>query len=457
LTSSGGGYRALLSGAGFLQGLDARDSNVVTSGLYQAITYHASLSGGSWMMSSLIGNNYPTVSNLKESLWKQAFQNGPLDPVVPAGYLKVAADVLLKEVAGYDTTIIDVYGRFLSYQLLKDGGASTTLSSITTQSNFTSYNIPYPIFTALGAKTWLGECIPGPNGTTYEFTPYEFGSWDNDVSAFTPTAYIGTALKGGKLNQLLCTKNYDNLGYVFATSSDVWSSYCFTIPPPDNSTSDLDTTLTAALNEIHELTTSDLYARYPNPFFQYTSPTGFRNPANDIFTQETLTLVDGGQSLQNNPIFPMLQPARKIDVLLVNDNSADTTMFWPNGSEILTTYVQSFNQGLTRMPFIPSVDTFLSQGLNQHAVFFGCNDTNKMTIVWMPNTRYSFASNFPTSKSTYTYAETDGVIANGVQIAAQGGDANWGTCFGCALLSKTGQALPSDCTACLSKYCYTGN
>ena len=35
LTTSGGGYRSLLSGAGVIQAFDSRDSNVGTSGLFQ--------------------------------------------------------------------------------------------------------------------------------------------------------------------------------------------------------------------------------------------------------------------------------------------------------------------------------------------------------------------------------------------------------------------------------------
>ena len=45
LTTSGGGYRSLLSGAGVIQGLDVRDSSVGTSGLFQGLTYQAGLSG----------------------------------------------------------------------------------------------------------------------------------------------------------------------------------------------------------------------------------------------------------------------------------------------------------------------------------------------------------------------------------------------------------------------------
>jgi lysophospholipase len=45
LASSGGGYRALLAGAGVIKALDGRDSNTSVSGLYQALTYQAGLSG----------------------------------------------------------------------------------------------------------------------------------------------------------------------------------------------------------------------------------------------------------------------------------------------------------------------------------------------------------------------------------------------------------------------------
>jgi hypothetical protein len=45
LVSSGGGYRALLAGAGVVKAFDARDSNTSVSGLYQALTYQSGLSG----------------------------------------------------------------------------------------------------------------------------------------------------------------------------------------------------------------------------------------------------------------------------------------------------------------------------------------------------------------------------------------------------------------------------
>jgi len=448
----------MLAGAGVIQGLDARDSNVSTSGLFQALSYQAGLSGGGWLLTSFAGNNYPTISSLSNSLWKEAIRDSLLVPeflLFALAYAEIVGNVAAKEAAGYDTTIVDVYGRLLGYQLYKqaEGGAGVTLSSVTGFSNWTSHAAPYPIITSLGVKVWEGECLPGPNATTYEFSPYEFGSWDSDVSAFTPTQYLGTSLNNGKTTNS-CTTNFDNIGLVAGTSSNLFSELCTSLPPPENSTKDLTATLEKLLDNIHEVTTSDEYARYPNPFYNYQSSTQVQNSANNVSAQEVLSLVDGGLALQNNPIFPFLQPARNISVILVNDNSADTSNNFPNGSEILTTYVQSFNHNLTRMPYIPPVETFISERLNQRPTFFGCNDTSKVTIVYIPNFNYTFASNTPTAKLVYSEAETEAMIANGVQIASQGGKQGWATCLGCAVMMKTGQALASACGACFEEYCY---
>ncbi|KAJ9294824.1 hypothetical protein DTO271G3_6386 [Paecilomyces variotii] len=460
LATSGGGYRSHLVGAGVVQGLDERDSNVSTSGLFQALTYHSALPGGSWLLSSLAGNNYPTITALKEDLWQQAFQDSLFIPdnlLVAEAYASIVNDITAKQLAGFFPTLTDPWGRLLSYQLLEgsDGGVSTTFSSVASLSNFTSYAVPYPIILALGVKTFDGQCSPDLNATIYELTPYEFGSWDSDVSAFTRTEYLGTSLSDGQpVEAGLCIANYDNLGYVLGTSSTLFFELCTSVPTPSNSTSHLIQDLAEIIVQLHALTTRDEYAVYPNPFYNYNSSSSVPNPNDQIWAQTELTLVDGGENSQSNPIWPMLQPARGVDVLLVNDNSADTSNNWPNGSEILTTYTQSLTHNLTRMPFIPSVETFLSEGLNTRATFFGCNDTDKLTIVYLPNAEFTYASNTSSLQLQYSAAETDAMIANGLAVADQGGDAGWATCLGCGIMMKTGDALPSDCTACFAKYCY---
>lgn len=81
LSISGGGYRAFLTGAGIIQAVDGdEDSAVSTSGLYQGISYISALSGGSWLLSSLADNDFPTVSSLLATQWDTAFSNGFLAP-----------------------------------------------------------------------------------------------------------------------------------------------------------------------------------------------------------------------------------------------------------------------------------------------------------------------------------------------------------------------------------------
>lgn len=448
-TVSGGGLRSLLEGAGVMQGFDSRDSNVGTSGVYQGLTYHAGLSGGGWFLSSVAGNNYPTVTDLRTTLWEQAFQDSLLLPdniLAAAALTQITADVTAKQAAGYNTSLTDPYGRLLSYQLLKgaDGGVTTRMSSIAGFSNFTNFNAPYPIITSLGVKTWQGECTPGPNATQYEFHPYEFGSWDSGVSAFTQTPYLGSSLDNGAPTDVTCTMNYDNLGLIAGTTSNLFNELC--VAPPKGTANETEV-LTSIVDQIHEVTTEDLYALYPNPFRGYSR-------SSLVSAQPLLHLVDGGEASQNNPIWPFIQDAKRTDVLIVNDNSADTSANFPNGSEILTTYVQAQAAGLRRMPFIPSVATFIAQGLNTRATFFGCDDNSTLTIIYLPNAAYTYDSGQSTAKLEYTVPETDAMIANGVQIATQNGTAGWPTCLGCAIVKKTGGTMPAACTACFDKFCY---
>ncbi|CAJ2503449.1 Uu.00g108430.m01.CDS01 [Anthostomella pinea] len=456
-TSSGGGYRALLCTAGVVQALDGRDSNFTTSGLYQALTYEAGLSGGSWFLSSLAGNNWPTVSYLRDNLWEQAFQNSLL---VPANllsisglteYAAVTTELAAKEAAGYPATIVDPYGRLLSYQLLQgaDGGVATRLSGLTKLSNFTSHNVPYPIITTTGVNGTGAQCVPPFSALIYEFHPYEYGSWDTGIAAFSQTAYMGTKLTNGEPTiSGACTAHYDNLGYIFGTSSDVFYDVCAVIEPSNSSSSGLQNVLEGIVNDVHEPDFQDLFGVYVNPFYKYPGSPMVKD-------EEVLTMVDGGATDQNNPIWPFIQPAgRSVDVLIVNDNSADNTDNFPNGTEIIQTYQNAEAAGLTLMPTIPPVDTFVSQGLNKRATFFGCNETDTVFIVYLPNVNYTYDSNKPTSKVQYAVAETDAMILNGNAIATQNGTAGWPFCLGCAIKHKDGSGLPEGCDACFEEYCY---
>ena len=451
LTTSGGGYRSLLTGAGVIQALDNRDGNTSLSGLYQGLTYQAGLSGGGWLLSSFAGNNWPTITSLKTSLWETAFEESIADTnglLVVTADASIAADISAKNDAGFNPTLTDPWGRLLSYQLLTgtDGGVADTLHGLTKNSNFTSQSVPYPIFESLGVNTGAGQCTPGANGTQYELHPYEFGSWDSGVGAFIQTPYLGTEVKNGEPSNGTCSTNYDQLGYVLGTSSNLFNEICLSDPSISTGTSNLTTILTNLLGAVHQASTRDEYAVYPNPFQSYPSATLVSN-------QSELSLVDGGETNQNNPIWPFLHRPN-VSVLLVNDNSADTSNNYPNGSELYQTYLIAKSDGLGRMPTIPPTSTFVSEGLNTKPTFFGCNTQDTLTIIYLPNFNFTYDSGVPTLQLEYSKAETDALIANGVAVGSYNGSSTFAECVGCAILKKTGDGLPSKCQSCFSSYCF---
>jgi lysophospholipase len=216
LTTSGGGYRSLLTGAGIIQGFDLRENLTGVSGIFQSLTYHAGLSGGAWLLSALGGNNYPTISYLRDYLWVDAFRGSLLKPFFDPGsgtFRHMQTDVRSKNRAGFHVTLTDSWARILSQKLLLKPNDKNTLSGITGSSSFINFEVPYPIITALGVDK--GN-FPNPNGPQYEFHPFEFGSWDSGVNAFMQTAYLGSSLSNGQPsnNPESCVTNFDNIGFI---------------------------------------------------------------------------------------------------------------------------------------------------------------------------------------------------------------------------------------------------
>ncbi|KAH7119963.1 acyl transferase/acyl hydrolase/lysophospholipase [Dendryphion nanum] len=468
LVTSGGGYRSMLSGAGVVQALDARDSKTPISGLYQALTYHTGLSGGSWLLSALAGNDNPTISSLIQRYWNPLLPDNPLVPDFDSAKwleiaFQVAEDILTKyavydknkELTGLDPTLTDPWGRFLSWALLPNSlsgvpGQSLNFSSVTNFASFKNFAIPYPIITALGVDTYDNQTMPGTTGTQYEFTPHEFGSWDTGISAFAPTQYLGTLFSSGTPRNIKsCVTAADNLGHILGTSSSLFNAIItFNLCPPG--TDELVCKIFKELQTLlGEAGGSSLYANYQNPFLAYkNSPLVNKNPL--------LNLVDGGESNQNNPIWPLIQPARKIDVIIVNDNSADTGgMFkggYPNGSQIYNTYLRarSVSPALTKMPVIPSsVRSALP-------TIFGCDEPNAATIVYLPNNNFTYNSGVSTVKFDFLQSEIQGIVGNGNAVANAGGEKDWPLCLACAVTGKSGGKRPAGCAGCREKYCYLG-
>lgn len=486
LAFSGGGWRALINGGGVVKAFDDRTegstNNGQLGGLLQSSTYVAGLSGGNWLVGSLILNNYTTVDALRNSpsLWQ--FENSILEGPPKAGihlldtaeyFNEIYHDVQGKRNAGYDASITDYWGRALSYQLINatDGGPSNTFSSIHLTDLFQRAQHPFPI--SIADARAPGQKIISLNSSVFEFNPFEMGTWDPTTYGFIPTQALGSRMDNGILaDNARCIAGFDNAGFILGTSSSLFNAILYQL---NGTNADIPTLVLDAITSLLvdlDRDDNDIADYSPNPFYGW-------NPTEDSYNHNStsLTLVDGGMDNQNIPLHPLIQPPRAVDVIFANDNSADTPNNWPNGSSLVQTYQRSLSPigNGTSFPHIPDVNSFINLGLNTRPTFFGCNTSNLTAssgntaipplIVYLPNYPYVTFSNQPTFTLETNNSYRDAMIANGYEVATMAngtrdGFSNWSQCVACAVLSRslerTGTPVPQACQDCFTQYCWDG-
>ena len=350
--------------------------------------------------------------------------------------------------------------------------AAYTFSSIQNDSDFSQGNAPMPILVA--DERAPGEKIISLNATNFEFNPFEMGSFDPTTFAFAPLKYLGSNFSNGELPQGQgCVAGFDNLGFVMGTSSSLFNQIFLNL----NSLNLPDIfkgAISGILGKIAQ-NDDDIADYRPNPFI------GVNANVNRNAKTSQLTLVDGGEDLQNVPLNPVIQPVRQVDVIFAVDSSADTvdadkpSKNWPNGTALVATYQRTAGDIMnkTSFPYIPGQDTFVALGLNNRPAFFGCNSTNVTRgnnipplVVYIPNSPYVFLSNQSTfDKLEYSLKERNAMIQNGYNVATQAnstrqGASNWPTCVSCAILSRSmernKETVPDVCKQCFNQYCWNG-
>lgn len=471
----------MIDPAGALQAFDSREQNSTAAGhlggLLQSSTYLAGLSGGGWLVGSIFVNNYTTISDLRHpaktssvwefgnSIFKGPVNNGSSLLDITKYFDNIYQTVTDKAKAGFQTSITDYWGRALSFQLINatNGGPSYTWSSITKDQNFASGDTPLPLLVADGRAP--GETVISANSTVFEFSPWEFGTFDPTIFGFAPLEFLGSNFSGGALPPgRQCVRGFDNAGYVMGTSSSLFNAFLLNADSPAfPNIPDIAKKFVTKILQTFNQTNNDIADYSPNPFY------GYHNATNLGSQSGRLTLVDGGEDLQNIPLHPLIQPTRLVDVIFAVDSSADTNSSWPNGASLVATYERSRNKisNGTSFPAVPDINTFINLGLNTRPTFFGCNSSNTTSptplVVYIPNSPYVFLSNFSTFDPTYNNSERDAIVANGYAVATLGNgtvDSQWPACVGCAILSRslerTNTRVPEVCQQCFNKYCWDG-
>lgn len=485
LSFSGGGYRAMLNGAGQLAALDNRTdgaSDAALGGLLQASTYLTGLSGGSWLVGTIALNNFTSVQKILKDgdIWdlEHSIVNyGGWNVLSTYNYYKgISDDLNAKEDAGFEVSLTDTWARALSHQFfteLDDFGASLTWSGIRDMDPFKKYEMPFPIVVADGRTP--GTQIISSNSSVFEFNAFEMGSWDPSLYQFSDVKYIGTDVDDGESTNGTCIGGFDNAGYVLGTSSSLFNQFVLQI----NTTSLSETVQNIISHFLEKVSDAedDVAIYEPNPFYK-TDDAAVKS----IVKNDTLYLVDGGEDLQNVPLHPLIQPQRNVDVIFAYDNSADTNESWPNGASLVATYERQFlEQGNgTIFPHVPDVNTFLNLNLTTRPTFFGCDAKNLTSllpdtsdkdsvfdsplVVYTANRPFSYWSNTSTYKLDYEDKEKKGIIQNGYEAASRLNrtlDDEWAACVGCAIIrreqERNGIEQSDQCKSCFDKYCWNGD
>ncbi|MBW0512429.1 hypothetical protein O181_052144 [Austropuccinia psidii MF-1] len=484
---SGGGPRAALISASMVHALDDRNPQGVqagTGGIMQLVNYVCGLSGGSWFTGSWATSNFPEVLELV-STWRLQQDNQPLDWEVLKKYPPAISIAREKTMAGFPASLVDVWALMVGKHFVNapDYGKSVLFSSIRDVPAFRNYDAPFPIIVAT-SRGEKGRCDINLQTPIYEFTPIEFGVFHPSLNAFIPIDYLGTSMFNGKpIPQSACVKGFDNAAFVMGSSSNIFSE-----PFDPEEKKSLWNKLVAGL---YEYFTKHMYdeALLFNPFNGLGTGLGPNSGFPDG-KDVLLYLADGGLGGENMPIWPMMQPSRKVDVIFAIDAEADgaghtiTAHGYSNGTSLYMTYKKTLLPDYKdyRFPKIPDYQNdFSRRGLHQHPSLFGCNETDAPLVIYFPNYHMVADTDFTSVHASYTQAEIDGFFANGFAIATQSmGNINenlfltqnieddlrrggksviprWPTCLACALIDRqilrNGLQRTSQCEACFRQHC----
>ncbi|KAJ7213299.1 acyl transferase/acyl hydrolase/lysophospholipase [Mycena haematopus] len=490
---SGGGTRASMGGIGFYQSFDSRYNKSVvakTGGLSQATTYVAGLSGGCQSVMALAINDFVDVQTLVAG---GAFNNS----AVPNS----AYDLLeLKAKAGFNVSIPDVTGITEIFYAAKSV-VDQTFSGLLHSAAYSNGSVPLPILMMAegipqgfpGSNSYNGILFPinnATNQTIYEISPIEFGSWQGRAQAFTPTSLLGTPLKAGvPVNESECVTGWDSSAWVLGAAEAAEADWVVVVdtnntrgmfsrraesrrkrtelPYPQNETElenerqveELSPFVKGVLPGILDLlgnaTIQEVgYGLVANPFLAYNkSDAGLQE-------QATLVVVDAGESGQANPIWPLIQPVRKMDFLLVSDScGSELSSGWMNGTNLINTAAMAIANNVP-FPKLPDVNTFLINNYTLAPVFFGCNEPEAPLLLYVADAPYSAYSNATTVVTTGpSEAQIQILLQNSLDIVSQS-NTTWAQCIACGSilrsLERLGQAIPDQCTLCFAQHCWQG-
>ncbi|KAF4993218.1 hypothetical protein FGRMN_6582, partial [Fusarium graminum] len=492
LSVSGGGTQSGIGGLGIWQAYDARSDAAQaarTGGLTQLLSYITGLSGGGAVTVSLLAaNNFTTIDNLRKATnFSASYAAGPNGNQTDF-FNTIFENIGAKDESGFPVSVADAFGQFWGTWLPDDMLYGNYSDFADNGTAFNSGDAPMPILTFAevvpGKSPEIGKLMyPGLNRSTlfnltsYEVTPFEFGSWvGGRVQAFIPTKYLGTAMSDGKpQNKSQCVEGFDKITLMQGTTTNAFTAWFIDtfygipvfakrwleerqqvnpdindIPIPSDQDDNPLVQLVNSTAQYFDLTFNEsMWANYPNPFEDYSD---------DMEGVSELLLVDGSLALDSNPVRPLIIPERKLDLIIVYEASSDAPNSWVNDTALVA------SQGNIPFPKIPDVNTIVAQNLSFQPTFFGCNASDDTPLLlWLPNAPWTGYTNYTYTQAQFTNTQLDIALDNAFQIATYGNgsvDENWPACLACAAikgsLRRVDIDLPEQCDKCFQRHCWNG-
>lgn len=367
-------------------------------------------------------------------------------------YIDLHMEVRPKKVRGFKVSFTDYLGKAFIKTLgsVFYNKSVTSLSKILSDSeNFQEFRAPIPIIVANCKNEYSKNVI-------FEFSPFEFGSWDPLLGLFVKLKYLGSKIKGGIAE--VCIVGFDDLGFITATSSSIFNNVLLYIWEKTAKTSKETIRAVKAIMGLFGLRSddngikpadltqikADFAVYHPNPFLDYPTVDSI------LTTDDHLYLVDGGEDGENVPLRPLMIPEREVDAIFILDSSNDIHNF-PDGRKLQNVMRQFYPD---RNWTFPKVDIPLKEPMA-----FGCYDMNMPVLLYYANARHSYGSNTSTFKITYDQDEIFHMLKNGRNIFSSDSDLRYRSCVGCLLLKRAIDRLESDsypafCRGCYDEYCY---
>ena len=314
LAISGGGTQSGVGGLGIYEAFDARSSAAQasrTGGILQLVMYMSGLSGGGAVtVSTVASNNFPTLDQIRQAVnFSTNYEVGP-DGNQTAYFDGIFEDAGAKAEAGFPVSVADTFGRFWAQYLPEDQSYSNYSDIAQSGTAFSDGASPMPIIVLAevvpGQSPNIGGILyPGNGGnqsspifplTSFEVTPFEFGSWAGGrVQAFMPTQYLGTAMANGTVqNSSECVVAFDKFSLIQGSTTDAFSAWFiddfYQIPifakrslekrqapgpsdnveiPPEQENNPLVNLVNQTAEAFNISFFDAMWATYPNPFKDY--------------------------------------------------------------------------------------------------------------------------------------------------------------------------------------------